>query len=111
MRTLEEVGNEECENKEKEGMTKSHYLMIFISSLLISITGGSLLGWWLHKYHPTNAQLWMVPFALILLFTPAIVSLSVIMSGPSIHKNDEEDVLNTNQRIHPFANSLCDPKR
>lgn len=94
--------NEEYENKEKEGIKKSHYFMVFISSLLISITGGSLLGWWLHKYHPTNKQLWMVPFGLILLFTPFIVCLSVIISGPAIHKNDEEDVLNINQRIQPL---------
>ncbi|BAT98157.1 hypothetical protein LR48_Vigan11g022400 [Vigna angularis] len=111
MGTSKVVGDEEYENKEKQGMKKSHYFMVFISSLLISISGGSLLGWWLHKYHPANKQLWMVPFGLILLFTPFIVCLSVIISGPAIHKNDEEDVLNTNQRIHPLTNSLCGPNR
>jgi len=111
MGTLKVVGDEECEYKEKQGITKSCYLMVFISSLLISITGGSLLGWWLHKYHPTNRQLWMVPFGLILLFTPAIVCLSLIISGPSIPTNEEEDVFNTNQRIQPLTNSFCGPKR
>ncbi|ESW07300.1 hypothetical protein PHAVU_010G118200 [Phaseolus vulgaris] len=91
------VGNEECEYKEKQGTTKPYYFMVFISSLLISIIGGSLLGWWLHKYHPTNRQLWMVPFGLIFLFTPAIVCLSLVLSGPSIPKNEEHDVLNMNQ--------------
>ena len=66
--------------KENQGITKSYYLIIFISSLLISIIGGSMLGWWLHKYHPTNRQLWMVPFGLILLLTPVLVWLSLIIS-------------------------------
>ena len=97
--------------KENQGITKSYYLIIFISSLLISIIGGSMLGWWLHKYHPTNRQLWMVPFGLILLLTPVLVWLSLIISDLCISKKEEEDVLKTNQqRIHPLDESLCAPK-
>ncbi|RDY01147.1 hypothetical protein CR513_15566, partial [Mucuna pruriens] len=78
--------------KENQGITKPYYVMIFISSLLLSITGGSMLGWWLHKYHPKNRQLWMVPFGLILLFTPVIVWFSLIISDLCIPKNEDEDV-------------------
>ncbi|KAK7389755.1 hypothetical protein VNO78_25048 [Psophocarpus tetragonolobus] len=96
--------------KENQGITKSYYL-IFILSLLISIIGGSLLGWWLHKYHPTNRQLWMVPFSLILFFTPVIVWLSLIIPDLFSSKNEQEDVYNMNQRIHPLDGSLCALKR
>ncbi|KHN06351.1 hypothetical protein D0Y65_016949 [Glycine soja] len=98
--------------KENQRITKSYYLIIFISSLLISIIGGSMLGWWLHKYHPTNRQLWMVPFGLILLLTPVIVWLSLIISDMFISKNEEEDVFKMKkQSIHPLDESLCAPKR
>ncbi|CAJ1950515.1 unnamed protein product [Sphenostylis stenocarpa] len=110
MGTPKGVENGEYEYKENQGLTKSYYLVVFISSLLISTIGGSLLGWWLHKYHPTNRQLWMVPFSLILLFTPAIVCFSLIISGFRVSKNEEEDVLSMSQRIHPLNDSLCGPK-
>ncbi|TKY64133.1 hypothetical protein E2542_SST14023 [Spatholobus suberectus] len=106
------VENGDYDYKENQGITtKPYYLVIFILSLLVSIVGGSLLGWWLHKYHPKNRQLWMVPFGLILLLTPVIVWFSLIISDLCISKNEEEDVFKMNQRIHPLDESLCDPKR
>nr|KYP59127.1 hypothetical protein KK1_014556 [Cajanus cajan] len=106
MERPKEVENGEYDYKENQGITKPSYMMMFISSLLISIVGGSLLGWWLYKYHPTNRQLWMVPFGLILFLTPVIVWLSLIISDLCISTNKEEDVLRMNQRIHPLNDSL-----
>ncbi|KAG5044517.1 hypothetical protein JHK87_008432 [Glycine soja] len=57
----------------------SSCLFILFSSLLISIAGGSMLGFWLHKYHPSNTQLWMVPFGFLLFLTPLFICLSVII--------------------------------
>lgn len=97
--------------KESFKITKP-YLVILVLSLLISIAGGSLLLWWLYKYHPTNRQLWMVPFGLILFFTPVIVWFSLIISDLCISKSEEEDAFKMNQqRIHPLDDSLCDQKR
>ncbi|KAL2336257.1 hypothetical protein Fmac_010703 [Flemingia macrophylla] len=111
METPNGVQSGDCDYKENQGITKCYYLMIFMSSLLISTVGGSLLGWWLLKYHPTNRQLWMVPFGLILFLTPVIVWFSFIMSDLCICKNREDDVFMTNQRIHPLSDSLSDPKK
>ncbi|RDX73833.1 hypothetical protein CR513_46499, partial [Mucuna pruriens] len=50
-----------CEMGWKEG-EKSRWIrkaFILLWSSLISIAGGLVLGWWLHKYHPSNKQLWM----------------------------------------------------
>ena len=66
--------------KKSRWITKpSSCLLILFSSLLISIAGASMLGWWLHKYHPSNTQLWMVPFGFLLFLTPLIICLSVIL--------------------------------
>jgi hypothetical protein len=63
------------DNKKSKWITKLPYLLILFTSLFISIVGGCVLGWWLHKYHPTNSQLWMVPFGFVLFLTPIIVLL------------------------------------
>ncbi|KAK7275422.1 hypothetical protein RIF29_16538 [Crotalaria pallida] len=83
---------ENGEYKESSKITKP-YLMILVLCLLISIIGGSLLGWWIYKYHPTNNQLWMVPFGLILFLTPLIVWFSLFISDFCIiiSKMEEEE--------------------
>ncbi|GKV13165.1 hypothetical protein SLE2022_030530 [Rubroshorea leprosula] len=49
-------------------------------SFLVSIAGGVMLGWWEYAYHPSNRQLWMVPFGLILFSTPAFIWFAVFVS-------------------------------
>lgn len=44
------------------------------------MAGGLLLLWWDYEYHPTNSQLWMVPFGLILFVTPVIACFAVVVS-------------------------------
>lgn len=51
-----------------------------LGSFLVSLVGGVMLSYWEFKYHPTNSQLWMVPFGLILFFTPVIVCFSIFVS-------------------------------
>ncbi|CAL0318021.1 unnamed protein product [Lupinus luteus] len=85
MGPIKEVENGEYTEKSR---IKKLYLMILVLSVLITIAGGSLLGWWLYKYHPTNKQLWMVPFSLILFLTPLIVWFSLFISDLCISKNE-----------------------
>ncbi|KAJ0110464.1 hypothetical protein Patl1_00674 [Pistacia atlantica] len=56
-------------------------------SLVVIMTGGLMLGFWEYEYHPTNSQLWMVPFGLIFLLTPAIIWFAVIFSEFCNSKN------------------------
>uniref|UniRef100_A0A5B7CAY8 Transmembrane protein n=1 Tax=Davidia involucrata TaxID=16924 RepID=A0A5B7CAY8_DAVIN len=67
-----------CYKLEKSTVKKA--CIACLASFLISMVGGLVLGWWKFKYHPTNSQLWMVPFGLILFVTPVIVGLSVSVS-------------------------------
>ena len=46
----------------------------------MSMIGGLMLVWWDLEYHPTNSELWMVPFGLILMVTPLIVWFSAFIS-------------------------------
>ncbi|KAL2345942.1 hypothetical protein Fmac_007227 [Flemingia macrophylla] len=82
-------------NKSRWRMTKP-CLFIILVSLLLSMAGGSLLGWWLHKYHQTNSQLWMVPFGFLLFLTPLIISLSLILPVAT----DQQQPFKTPQRDH-----------
>ncbi|KAF7843883.1 putative ATP-synthase-associated protein [Senna tora] len=68
-------------------------LMIFSASLLVSLGGISVLGWWIYKYHPANRELWMVPFGLILFLTPLIVGFSLMISDsePCVSMKEEEE--------------------
>jgi H+/Cl- antiporter ClcA len=103
MKPIKEVENGDY-NESQRKITKT-YLMILVLCLLISLFGGSLLGWWLHKYHSTNKQLWMVPFSLILFLTPLIIWFSLFISQLCISKSYEEleDASNMSQliQIHP----------
>ncbi|XP_054781769.1 uncharacterized protein LOC129288969 isoform X2 [Prosopis cineraria] len=86
-RSEEGVENGGC-NKE----TQKKVMLIFLSSFLVSMVGSFLLGWWIHKYHPTNSELWMVPVGLILSVTPVIVGLSLVISSPSFSRREEEEI-------------------
>ncbi|CAL5195071.1 unnamed protein product [Lathyrus oleraceus] len=81
--------------KKSKWITKLPYFVILFTSIFTSIVGGCVLGWWLHKYHPTNKQLWMVPFGFVLFFTPLIVLLSLIVSDPCFSKQVEDSFSNT----------------
>ncbi|KAM7274902.1 hypothetical protein ACFE04_016768 [Oxalis oulophora] len=63
--------------------------MARIWALLVSITGGLLLGFWECNYHQTNSQLWMVPFGLILLTTPIIIWFALSVSDICISYSKE----------------------
>ena len=101
-------GEENGDHKKTSRWITKPYLIIYLLSLLISIAGGSVLGWWLYKYHPTNRQLWMVPFGFVLFITPIIGCLSLVVPDLCASKTDEEGAF---QRTDPVDDSLCDPKR
>ncbi|KAL1367091.1 hypothetical protein AAHE18_02G027100 [Arachis hypogaea] len=98
--------------RQQRMITKKTYMMILLLSLLISIFGGCMLGWWLHKYHPSNKHLWMVPFSLILFLTPAFVWFSIFISDFCISKIDDDEqkqehgMVNHHHQIHPLDQSL-----
>ena len=75
--------------RENEKITNSD-LVIFFLSLVMCTVGGSVLGWWFYNYHPTNRQLWMVPFGLIFFLTPVTVWFSLAMSDICSSKREEE---------------------
>ncbi|ONI23570.1 hypothetical protein PRUPE_2G195800 [Prunus persica] len=70
-------------------------------SILVSVAGGLMLGWWEYQYHPTNRQLWMVPFGLILFATPVIVWFSVMASDICNLKDDDHVT-----RVSQLSNSV-----
>ncbi|MBA0617449.1 hypothetical protein Godav_026895 [Gossypium davidsonii] len=77
------MGSEEdkiLESKMKGSKKTMNTFMACLWSFLVSLGGGLLLAWWEYQYHPTNRQLWMVPFGLILFFTPLIVWFAIFVS-------------------------------
>ncbi|XP_027162508.1 uncharacterized protein LOC113763025 [Coffea eugenioides] len=62
-----------------------------LASFSVSMLGGLMLTHWELRHHRTNSQLWMVPFGLILLVTPAIVWLSIFISHIFSSNEGEED--------------------
>ncbi|KAL7606421.1 hypothetical protein Lser_V15G15674 [Lactuca serriola] len=52
-------------------------------SFLISMVGGLILLFWEIKYHPSNRQLWMVPFGLIMFLTPVLACFAAFISDTS----------------------------
>ncbi|TKY61216.1 hypothetical protein E2542_SST11066 [Spatholobus suberectus] len=103
-------GEENGGNKKNRWMITKPCLFILFLSLLISIAGGFVLGWWLHKYHPANRQLWMVPFGFVLFLTPLVICLSVI--APDLlcvarTRIDQEEAFKSHQRAtDPVNDSL-----
>lgn len=63
-------------------------------SFLVSITGGLMLCWWEYEHHPTNSQLWMVPFGLILFVTPVIAWFAVLVSETTGDNSEEGQAVN-----------------
>ncbi|KAL3572177.1 hypothetical protein D5086_026081 [Populus alba] len=76
---------QECSQK------KVKAYIICVWSFLVSMAGGLLLLWWDFEYHPTNRQLWMVPFGLILFVTPVIACFAVVVSGACNYKVDDDN--------------------
>ncbi|BAT87805.1 hypothetical protein LR48_Vigan09g166700 [Vigna angularis] len=72
-------GDQNGSFKKSRWLTKPSSFFILLISLLLTMAGGFVLGWWLHKYHPSNTQLWMVPFGFLLFLTPLIICLSVLI--------------------------------
>lgn len=58
---------------------KSSYVSCFWL-FLVSIAGGVVLGWWEIVFRPSNSQLWMVPFGLVVLLTPVVIFFTVFIS-------------------------------
>ncbi|KAM1140928.1 hypothetical protein ACFX19_041655 [Malus domestica] len=77
-------------------------------SVLVSVAGALMLGWWEYQYHPANRQLWMVPFGLILFATPAIVWFSVVASD--LCNQNDDHVTRVSQPLHPL-NGLVVPAK
>lgn len=91
-------------------------MIFFLLSMLISISGGSVLGWWVYKYHAENKQLWMVPFGLIFLLTPIVIWFSLIVSDLCAsnsygNKEKEEAIPRMKKLVYPMDDSLYNPKR
>ncbi|KAJ0971181.1 hypothetical protein J5N97_019140 [Dioscorea zingiberensis] len=49
--------------------------------LTVSVAGGALLVWWALAFHPSNQQLWMVPFGLVVFGTPIFVWFALFASN------------------------------
>lgn len=68
------------EDKRKENMKRSK-IAIWVSMAVASMMGVLVFGWWEIQFHPTNRQLWMVPFGLVLMIAPIFVIMSVLISS------------------------------
>lgn len=68
-------------NMDKETKMKTMKMLIAcFGSFLITMVGGLVLLLWEIKYHPSNSQLWMVPFGLIMFLTPVLACLAAFIS-------------------------------
>lgn len=68
-------------NTEKETRMKIMKVWIaYFGLFLISMMGALILLFWEIKYHPSNKQLWMVPFGLIMFLTPVLVCFAAFIS-------------------------------
>ncbi|KAB1219726.1 hypothetical protein CJ030_MR3G019179 [Morella rubra] len=71
---------EEKDESQREYKERVKKFIIYSWALMVCMIGGLTLGYWEFEYHPTNRQLWMVPFGLILLVTPLFVWFSIVVS-------------------------------
>lgn len=85
----------------KELMKIAKTYIACLWSFLVSLTGGLMLAWWEYEYHPTNTQLWMVPFGLILFATPLIIWFAIFVS----------DICNFTDDARPPDGSVHDPEK
>ena len=70
-------------------------------SFLASLSRGLMLAWWEYEYHPTNSQLWMVPFGLIWFATPLIVWFAIFVS----------DIYSFTEDVRSRDDSVNDPEK
>ncbi|XVF72959.1 hypothetical protein PTKIN_Ptkin12aG0162200 [Pterospermum kingtungense] len=88
---------ERCETKTKEQTKIGKPYIACLWSFLVSLAGALLLAYWEYEYHPTNSQLWMVPFGLILFVTPLIIWFAIFVSDifcfPDDHVHDPEKMI------------------
>ncbi|XP_062192184.1 uncharacterized protein LOC133895710 [Phragmites australis] len=49
-----------------------------------AMVGAALLAWWALAFHPSYAQLWMVPLGLVLACTPVVVGVALHFSAPRV---------------------------
>ncbi|KAI4311423.1 hypothetical protein MLD38_036321 [Melastoma candidum] len=75
--------------------------LAWLGVLSVSVIGGLMLGLWTSWYHPTNSQLWMVPFGLVLLVTPVLAWVSVVASEICCHVVVAEDPQGRHRHKHP----------
>ncbi|XVF33096.1 hypothetical protein REPUB_Repub17cG0138800 [Reevesia pubescens] len=92
---------ERFETKMKEPKKIVSTYIACLWSFLVSLTGGLMLAWWKYEYHPTNSQLWMVPFGLILFVTPLIIWFAIFVS----------DICCFTEDVRPSDGSVCDPEK
>ncbi|KAM0048163.1 putative ATP-synthase-associated protein [Helianthus debilis subsp. tardiflorus] len=77
-------------SSEKETKAKTMKgLVAFCGSFLITMVGGFVLLLWEIKYHPSNSQLWMVPFGLIMFLTPVLACLASFISDAFTPTNSQ----------------------
>ncbi|KAK4578106.1 hypothetical protein RGQ29_028301 [Quercus rubra] len=98
----------------KEGREESHgerrervkTCIVYSWSLMVSMIGGLTMGWWEYEYHPTNSQLWMVPFGLVLLITPLFAWFSIFVSDLCSSKVEDAPSTAASQPVRPLAGDL-----
>ncbi|XWS35943.1 hypothetical protein CRYUN_Cryun20dG0040000 [Craigia yunnanensis] len=85
--------------KESKNILKTY--IACLCSFLVSLSGGLMLAWWEYEYHPTNSQLWMVPFGLILFATPLIIWFAIFVS----------EICSFTEDVRPRDESVDDPEK
>lgn len=48
--------------------------------VLVSVSGGFVMGWWAVRFHRSQKQQWMVPFSLVLMIAPIFILISISIS-------------------------------
>lgn len=73
---------EEERDEKRNGNMKSCKTATWVVSMVVAcLLGGLVFGWWEFQFHPTNRQLWMVPFSLILMIAPIFVLMSLLLNA------------------------------
>lgn len=79
---MESAMKEEDRDKKRNGNMKSCKIATWVISMVVAcLMGGLVFGWWVFQFHPTNRQLWMVPFSLVLMIAPIFVMMSLLISA------------------------------
>ncbi|OMP08680.1 hypothetical protein COLO4_06217 [Corchorus olitorius] len=88
------------ETKTKEPKKRSYVACLW--SFLVSLSGGLLLAWWEHEYHPTYSQLWMVPVGLILFGTPVMIWFAISVSHFCKFTEDASPSVDGSSLVHQY---------